>query len=319
MKVFWTLMIGALALGGSLRAEDAASADAMWKNVDEALAALEKKPEHPPQSQEEMIAYIKKLITAADDVAKTFTDKFPNDARRWKIRMFDAMSANARGRMGLPSHGDLKTILAEITQAPDADAEVKGQADAITVLMAADKMESKGGTPDQWVAQAQEHLKKYPEAKLNSEISDKIETIKALADLKSKPLDLKFKSVDGKEVDLGQLRGKVVLIDFWATWCGPCVHEVPNVVKTYEKLHPQGFEIVGISLDQDQSALEAFTKEHSMTWPQYFDGKGWGNSFAKRFGIRSIPAMWLVDKKGMIVSTNARGELEALVEKRLAE
>ena len=101
-----------------------------------------------------------------------------------------------------------------------------------------------------------------------------MKTQKTLADLKTKPLDLKFTAADGHEVDLAQMRGKVVLIDFWATWCGPCVAELPNVLKAYEKLHPKGFEIVGISLDSDRAKLETFIKEKNMTWPQFFDGQG---------------------------------------------
>jgi alkyl hydroperoxide reductase subunit AhpC len=97
------------------------------------------------------------------------------------------------------------------------------------------------------------------------------------------------------------------------------VGEVPNVVKTYEKLHPRGFEIVGISLDSDKAKLESFTKDKQMTWPQYFDGKGWQNEISSKFGISSIPAMWLIDKKGMLVSTNARDGLEEQVEKQLGE
>jgi len=210
-------------------------------------------------------------------------------------------------------------FLDEINKATDADPEIKGQASAVSVLIAGEKLERGGGDVEQWTAQAQEHLKKYPDEKFNRQISSKLESMKALAELKSKPLDLKFKAVDGTEVDLAKMRGKVVLVDFWATWCGPCVGEVPNVVKTYEKLHPKGFEILGISLDKDQSKLDAFTKDKGMTWPQYFDGKFWENDISTRFGIRSIPAMWLVDKKGMVVSTNARGKLEELVEKYLAE
>jgi thiol-disulfide isomerase/thioredoxin len=132
-----------------------------------------------------------------------------------------------------------------------------------------------------------------------------------------KPVDLKFTAVDGKEVDLASLRGKVVLIDFWATWCPPCRGEVPNVVAAYQKFHGQGFEIVGISLDQDKDALMAFTKQNGMVWPQYFDGKGWDNSISSGFGIQSIPAMWLVDQKGVLVTTDGRDDLAGQVGKLL--
>ena len=133
------------------------------------------------------------------------------------------------------------------------------------------------------------------------------------------PLDLKFQTVDGHHVDLAKLKGKVVLVDFWATWCGPCVAEIPNVKATYDKLHAKGFEIVGISLDQDKAKLLSFTKQKGMKWPQYFDGKGWDNAISKKFGIDSIPRMWLVDKKGNLVDKEGRENLEAKVEKLLAE
>lgn len=134
-----------------------------------------------------------------------------------------------------------------------------------------------------------------------------------------KPLDLKYKAIDGREVDLAALKDKVVLIDFWATWCGPCVAELPHVKEAYEKLHPKGFEIVGISFDEDREALEKFVKDKTMAWPQFFDGKGWQNKYAGEFGINSIPAMWLVDKKGVLRDQNARADLAGKVEKMLAE
>jgi thiol-disulfide isomerase/thioredoxin len=140
---------------------------------------------------------------------------------------------------------------------------------------------------------------------------------KQLVELKSKPLDLKFEAVDGTPVDLAQLRGKVVLIHFWATWCGPSVEEVPTVVAAYQKYHSQGFEIVGVSLDNDKDALLAALKDHGMVWPQYFDGKGWQNEISHQYNILLIPALWLVDKNGMLVTTHGRADLDGKVARLL--
>jgi thiol-disulfide isomerase/thioredoxin len=115
-----------------------------------------------------------------------------------------------------------------------------------------------------------------------------------------------------------ELRGKVVLIDFWATWCPPCVAEAPQLVETYKKYHERGLEIIGISLDQNREALEKFTKENGMTWPQFFDGKGWNNEFAQRFNIQSVPTMWLFGRDGKLKDASARGErLNSLIENAL--
>ena len=130
-------------------------------------------------------------------------------------------------------------------------------------------------------------------------------------------VDIKFTAVDGRTVDLAKLHGKVVLIDFWATWCGPCMGEVPHVVETYQKFHDKGFEIIGISFDQDKAALERVTKEKGMTWPQYFDGKVWKNDFGVKYGIGGIPTMWLIDKEGRVATTDGREDLAGQVEKLL--
>ena len=132
------------------------------------------------------------------------------------------------------------------------------------------------------------------------------------------PLALKFTALDGREVDLEKLRGKVVLVDFWATWCVPCLSEMPKVKALYDKLHGQGFEIVGISLDEKKADLERYLAKEKIAWPQYFDGSP-ENRFAKEFQIDSIPTMWLVDRQGKLRELNARKDLAAMVEKLLAE
>jgi thiol-disulfide isomerase/thioredoxin len=134
-----------------------------------------------------------------------------------------------------------------------------------------------------------------------------------LMQLRNQPLELTFTAVDGKKFDLADLRGKVVLLDFWATWCPPCLEEVPQLVETYGKFKDRGFEIVGISLDSDRGALEKFTAANQMTWPQFFDGKGWENELAQRFKIQSVPTMWLLGRDGKLVDPSPRGRLEQAV------
>ncbi len=134
-----------------------------------------------------------------------------------------------------------------------------------------------------------------------------------------KPLDIRFTALDGREVDLTKLRGKVVLVEFWSTTCGPCVAEMPAVKATYEKLHSRGFEVVAISLDDKESALRRFIKEKELPWPQHFDGKGWENKFAMQYGIFSIPTMFLVDKRGNLRDTEPRFDHERRIEALLDE
>ncbi|MBG30710.1 MAG: hypothetical protein CMI31_12015 [Opitutae bacterium] len=134
-----------------------------------------------------------------------------------------------------------------------------------------------------------------------------------------KPFEMKFTAVDGREVDVSKMKGNVVLIDFWATWCGPCVRELPSVKKAYAELHEQGFEIVGISLDNSEKKLTDFVAKNDMPWVQFCDGKGWKSALAQEHGIRSIPAMWLIDKEGNLVDQNARSGLEEKVKKYLAQ
>ncbi len=132
------------------------------------------------------------------------------------------------------------------------------------------------------------------------------------------PKPITVKDTAGEAIEWKKYEGKVVLLDFWATWCGPCVAEMPNVLATYEKLHEKGFEVIGISLDQDRSKLDAYVKDNKIPWRQSFDGKGWKNEVAQAWGINSIPATYLIDHTGKVRFVGARGPaLEKAVQELL--
>jgi thiol-disulfide isomerase/thioredoxin len=164
--------------------------------------------------------------------------------------------------------------------------------------------------------------KEFPDSKAVAMVKQQEEAMKiqdSLVEGKQFP-GFDEKDIQGKPFNLTAYKGKVVLIDFWATWCGPCVAELPKVMKAYEKHHAKGFEIAGISLDSDKAKLEKFTKDKKMTWAQFFDGQGWKNKLAAKYGVNSIPATYLLDGEGKIIAKNLRGDaLEEAVAKALAK
>ena len=117
----------------------------------------------------------------------------------------------------------------------------------------------------------------------------------------------------GKTIALSSFKGKYLLVDFWASWCGPCRRENPTVVKAYRKWHRKGFEILGVSLDDNKAKWMEAIKKDSLIWPQVTDLKGWQNGAATLYGVRGIPINFLLDKKGKIIAKNLRGS--ALEEK----
>ena len=128
-------------------------------------------------------------------------------------------------------------------------------------------------------------------------------------------LDFMQPKFDGKPLRLSDLRGKVVLLDFWASWCGPCRRENPNVVKIYEKYKDAGFTVMSVSLDKDKNAWQEAIKRDNLSWPNHVsDLKAWGNEAAQLYKVTGIPFTVLVDKEGKIIKTNVRGEeLELLL------
>jgi thiol-disulfide isomerase/thioredoxin len=171
----------------------------------------------------------------------------------------------------------------------------------------------KDGAVKAWEAVSEKHGKKRG---VNEFVKSKVAELEEIG---SDPKPIDVTGFDGKPLKLESYKGKVVLIDFWATWCGPCVQELPNVIATYKKFHGQGFEIIGISLDEDESKLKDFLAKHDMPWAQFFDGKGWKNEVGQAYGVTGIPKTYLLDREGKIRSIGLRGDaLGKGVEKLLA-
>jgi len=132
--------------------------------------------------------------------------------------------------------------------------------------------------------------------------------------------DFVAQSMDGEKVSLSQLKDKVVLLDFWATWCPPCVRELPRLKKLYDEYKSQGFEIIGISMDFSLDNLNKVLKENKVDWPMIYSGKGKRDEICLLYNVNSAPSFWLVDKKGILRYCGIRAdELEKVIAQLIVE
>ena len=334
------------------------TADALWKQIEELRKEPDVKPKSREELIAIVKEWFGNQKAAADAFGKMFPEDPRRYAAKMVAIQAAQQLAHIPGAdpAAKVDAAEVDKELDAILAAADAPEDAKGEASFVKAMMLTEGLdEAKPEKVSAFIKASDEFLAKHPAHKLAPQMRQaqlqavsEAETPEAEAvlkkfaedkdpqfagaakqmlaqrgkmkDLKTKPVELKFTATDGKEVDLAKMRGKVVLVDFWASWCGPCVAEAPNVVAAYKKLHDKGFEIIGISLDQDKDKMEASAKKLGLTWQQYFDGKGWQNSISSAFGINSIPATWLIDKKGMMRETSLRGEaLAPAVEKLLAE
>ena len=305
-------------LSPTARADEEASALAAFnhsvQSADPRQAEIAFKQDHAnPPTKEEMEKFVKTVVDAAMtamDQASQFEKQFPHSKQLLQVResLTETLTRDF-GNMGLPlpkeRAGDLESWARNLLKENPNDARVDmvlvRVAQASPIAKAHDLFVelSGGSTPEPARTMARQGLVKLERVGL--------------------PMDMNFTALDGRSVNLAGLHGKVVLVDFWATTCVPCVAELPGLKQLYEKYHTNGLEIIGISLDSDRTALKRFIEREKISWPQYYDPAGATNRFAVQYGITAIPVMWLVDKRGVLRQLDARNDQAAKVEALLKE
>lgn len=155
----------------------------------------------------------------------------------------------------------------------------------------------------------------YPDTQAAQMVAGKLKRMESIG----KPFELEFTdAVKGSEVSIKGLKGKVVVLDFWATWCGPCVAEMPTMKKLYAEYKSKGVEFIGVSLDAPKEEggldkLKKFVADNEIPWLQYYQGEGWQSKFSSSWGINSIPAVFVIDGEGKLYSVEARGKLDTMI------
>ncbi len=165
----------------------------------------------------------------------------------------------------------------------------------------------------------QQMKEKFPNADYVKGIARQKDRQAYLQSLRGTPFELSFENrLTGRSLSIADLRGKIVVIDFWSTHCGPCVAEIPHMVELHKKFKNRNVQFIGIALNKDPQTVVDFCREKGVTWPQYCEeGKYWDTAPVQQWKITGIPTLFVLDKEGRIYSADARGKVDRLIQELL--
>ncbi len=248
---------------------------------------------------------------AADELAK-FTESLKDDPRPAIAKMMELQTLIAAAA-NLP-RADQEQRQAFVTELKEylSGKEEFSREDLMLAMSAGQALEQ--AKANEQAAELYQEIAKLAAVSDDEQIKSygkRFEGMARRVNLLGSKMDVFGPMLDGNEFKWEDYRGKVVLIDFWATWCGPCIAELPNLKDNYKTYHSRGFDVVGVSLDNDRAKLDQFIEKHEIPWTNIYDAdsNGWENPLAQYYGISGIPTAILVDKEGKVVSLNARGEM----------
>ncbi|MCA9142489.1 MAG: TlpA family protein disulfide reductase [Planctomycetaceae bacterium] len=308
-----TSLLAAFAVSSPLQAQDEVAKPVDQYAVPENDVAaivdfLNRLEAYRPTTTEEVLAYRqharKALETAANRIVKLEKDKTSDAYRKATVIRLQLGLSDVQHGTAETQQSFYKDVLAHLKSA-----KAPSQQDLALAYTFGQVIEQVGNL--NLAKEAYTEFGKYFSKSDDEKLAGYGEMMAGTArrlELPGKEMNLEGTTTSGEAFDWKAYRGKVVLVDYWATWCGPCVQELPNVLENYEKYHDKGFDVVGISLDTDPAKLSRFIAERELPWVCLFEeGAGTNNAMAKRYGVMRIPTTMLLDREGKVVAMDVRG------------